>query len=155
MSASPRVTAVALSFLGGLSASVPASVSAEELRIQVITVRATNAGPCDARLEALKPRLRRVSGYRGFEMVDDVSRTVGVRSETEVPLEGGRSLKLLPKRLSEGTVQMQVRLLDGRRRLVDTNLRMQNGGTMVFGLEPESNTAEEATLFVLKASDIQ
>lgn len=151
----PRATAAVIGLLGGLAAATATPAFADELHIQVITVRASDVGQCDERLDGLRARLRRVSGYRGFELIDDVSRTVMLRSETAIRLPGGRALRLLPKRIAANVVQMQVRLLDGRRRLLDTNLRIPNGGTMVFGVGPEGGEGEEATLFVLKASDVR
>lgn len=151
-----RAAVAAFGLLGGLCVAVSAPAAADTLNIQVTTVRASDFGQCDERLNAIRTRLRRVApGYRGFEMVDDVTRVVTLRAETAIVLPGGRSLRLLPKRLADDVFQMQVRLLDGRRRLVDTNLRIPNGGTMVFGVRPETHGGEEATLFVLKASDIQ
>lgn len=154
MTSSPRAAAAVFAFglIGHVCVAAPAA--ADTLLVQVITVRASDLGPCDERLNALRTRLRRVSGYRGFEMIDDVTRTVKLRTETAIVLPGGRALRLLPKHLAGDVFQMQVRLLDGRRRLVDTNIRIPNGGTMVFGIGPEKGGGEEAMLFVLKATDI-
>ena len=155
MTGSPRAVAVVMGLVSGLTALAPAWADAGSLHVQVITVRATGVGPCDDRLVALRPRLRRVSGYRGFELVDDVTRRIPVRTESIILLPGDRVLRLLPKSFVEDVLQLQVRLLAGRRRLVDTNIRMPSGGTMVFGVGPEASAGEEATLFVLKASDIR
>ena len=156
MTGSPRTAVAVLSMVSGLCAAAPAAVLAESFNIEVMTVRATEVGPSDARLAALRPRLRRVSGYRGFELVDAVKRSLTLRSETAILLPGGRTLRLLPKKLCADFFQMQVRLLDGRRRLLDTNLRMPSGGTTVFGLgSGGADRGEEAMLFVLRASDIQ
>ena len=145
----------AFALVGGLCSVDLATARADMFHFQVMTVRATAVGPCDARLAVLRPRLRRVSGYRGFELVDDVTRVIAVRSETAILLPEGRILRVLPKSISADVFQMQVRLLDGRRRLVDTNLRMPTGGTLVVGLGPGVEAGEEATLFVLKASEIR
>ncbi len=154
MTGSPRAAVAAFGLLGGLCIAIAAPAAADTVHIQVTTVRASDLGRCDERLNAIRTRLRRVApGFRGFEMVDEISRTVALRTETAIVLPGGHSLRLLPKRLADDVYQMQVRLLDGRRRLVDTNLRIPNGGIMVFGVRPENPGGEEATLFVLKASD--
>ena len=46
---------------------------------------------------------------------------------------------------------MQVRLLEGRRRLVDTNVRLVNGGTMVFGVGRDARGGDGAVLILLHA----
>ena len=103
----------ALALVGGLCVADLPLAHAESLQFQVMTVRATGVGPCDERLVSLRPRLRRVSGYRGFELVDEVRRTIIVRSETAIRLPEGRILRVLPKSFIADVLKMQVRLSDG------------------------------------------
>lgn len=145
----PALLGAAVILAGGLSA-VPA-VEADDLDIQITTVRAAERGPCDPQLEALRPRLRRLVGYRAYQLVGDQQRRVAWRSTEAFDLGDDRTLVLLPKRMDDGRVMMQVRLLEGRRRLVDTNVRLLNGGTMVFGVGRDARGGDGALLILLRA----
>jgi hypothetical protein len=48
-------------------------------------------------------------------------------------------------------VKMQVRLLEGRRRLVDTKVGVANGGTMMFGVGRDRHLGDDALIILLKA----
>ena len=132
---------------------VAAGAGAQPLEIHVTTVRAADRGPCDPQLEAMRPRLRKLAGYRAFQLIGEQQRRVAWRNTEAFDLGDGRSLVLLPKGMSDERVMMQVRLLEGRRRLVDTNVRLVNGGTMVFGVGRDARAADGALLILLRAED--
>jgi hypothetical protein len=132
---------------------IAAGAHAQALDIQVTTVRAADSGPCDPQLEAMRPRLRKLAGYRAYQLVGEQQRRVAWRNTEAFDLGDGRSLVLLPKGMADERVMLQVRLLEGRRRLLDTNVWLVNGGTMVFGLGRDARTADGATLILLRALD--
>ncbi|HJW68590.1 MAG TPA: hypothetical protein VJ829_04450 [Candidatus Binatia bacterium] len=132
---------------------IAAGVDAQTLDIHVTTVRAADTGPCDPQLEAMRPRLRKLVGYRAYQLLGEQQRRVPWRNTEAFDLGDGGSLVLLPKGMSDERVMMQVRLLEGRRRLVATNVRLVNGGTMVFGLGRDARTADGALLILLRAED--
>lgn len=123
----------------------------ESLRIEVTAVRAGESGPSDPELVSLRPRLRRLVGYRAFRIVTREARPCEWRSETRFALPGNRHLQLLPKSVDNDVVKMQVRLLEGRRRLVDTNVGVSNGGTMMFGVGRDPQIGDAALIILLKA----
>jgi hypothetical protein len=131
--------------------TIVSGAGAQNVDIQVTTVRAADTGPCDPQLEAMRPRLRKLAGYRAYQLIGEQQRRVAWRNTEAFDLGDGRSLVLLPKGMSDQRVMMQVRLLEGRRRLVDTNVRLVNGGTMVFGVGRDSRTADGALLILLRA----
>jgi len=133
------------------AASAEAAGPAEVLRIEVTAVRAGESGPSDPALVSMRPRLRRLVGYRAFQIVGHEARPCEWRSEARFALPGDRRLQLLPKSMDDGVVKMQVRLLEGRRRLVDTNVGVANGGTMMFGVGRDSRLGGEALIILLKA----
>jgi len=141
----------------GLGVALLASVAladasaADGLRIQVTAVRAAESGPSDPQLVSLRPRLRRLVGYRAFQIVTREERPCDWRAETRFALPGGRQLQLLPKAIDGDVVKMQVRLLEGRRRLVDTNVGVMNGGTMMFGVGRDPRLGDDALIILLKA----
>jgi hypothetical protein len=101
---------------------------------------------------SLRPRLRRLVGYRAFQIVNREERPCDWRTEVRFALPGGRRLQLLPKGMDgRDVVKMQVRLLEGRRRLVDTNVGVMNGGTMMFGVGRDPRMGDDALIILLKA----
>jgi len=134
---------------------IAAGAHAQALDIHVTTVRAADSGPCDPQLEAMRPRLRKLAGYRAYQLLGEQQRRVAWRNTEQFDLGDGRSLVLLPKGMSDERVMLQVRLLEGRRRLVDTNVRLVNGGTMVFGLGRDARAGDGALLILLRAQDNQ
>jgi hypothetical protein len=145
----------ALAVLSGGPILFPTALRAETLAIQVTTVRAAAHGPCDPQLAPLRARLRRLAGYRAYQLVGEQQRRVAWRNTEAFDLGDGRSLMLLPKRMDDERVMMQVRLLEGRRRLVDTNVRLANGGTMIFGVGRDARGGDGATLILLRAEHEQ
>ena len=121
------------------------------LRIEVTAVRAAESGPSDPQLVSFRPRLRRLVGYRAFQIVTREERPCARRAEVRFVLPGDRQLQLLPKSVDDGVVRMQVRLLEGRRRLVDTNVGVMNGGTMMFGVGRDPRIGDDALIILLKA----
>jgi hypothetical protein len=133
------------------SATLAQASPPDALHVQVTAVRAAESGPSDPQLVSLKSRLRRLVGYRAFQIVSHEDRQCEWRSEARFVLPGGRKLQLLPKGLDQNVVKMQVRLLEGKRRLVDTNVGVMNGGTMLFGVGRDPRLGDDALIIVLKA----
>ncbi len=143
--------AVLAAVAGGVLLAPVLAAEAQPLAVQVTTVRASDDGICDPQLEPLRPRLRRLAGYRAYHLLRRQQRRVAWRSTESFDVGDGRSLVLLPKGMHDERIMMQVRLLDGRRRLVDTNVRLANGGTMVFGVGRDAHAADGAVLILLRA----
>jgi hypothetical protein len=131
-----------------VATTLPATVLA--LEIQVIAVHAAETGPTDPQLASLRPRLRRLVSYRSFQVVQDETRRCRQRDTEEFLLPGGRILHLVPKSMDGETILMKVRLLDDGRRLVDTDVRMRNGGTLLFGVGHDG-PGGQGLLIVLRA----
>ncbi len=113
-----------------------AAAHALALEVQITTVRASEHGPSDAQLIDLRPRLRRLVGYRSFQVVGKERRRCAV-----------------PKAMRDQAVVMSVKLMDGSRALVDTDVRLQNRGVMLFGVGQDSRAAEGALIIMLRAED--
>jgi hypothetical protein len=143
-----RLPPLTILVVGGLLLIV-ATAGAQTLDIQVMVVRAAESGPCDPQLEQMRPRLRRLAGYRAYQLLGEQQRRVAWRNTEAFDLGDGRSLVLLPKGMVDERVMMQVRLLEGRKRLVDTNVRLTNGGTMVFGVGRDARGGDGALLILL------
>ena len=148
-----EVFGAVLATLASTMLILPCTAEAQPLDIQVTTVRALEEGPCDPQLESMRPRLRHIAGYRSYHLIGEQQRRVAWRNTEAFDLGGGRSLVLLPKGMVDERVMMQVRLLEGRKRLVDTNVRLANGGTMVFGVGRDARSGDGAILILLRAQN--
>jgi hypothetical protein len=116
-------------------------------------VRAAEHGPSDAQLIALRPRLRRLVGYRSFQIVGEERRRCAWQAAQAFTIPGGRLLHVVPKGMRDQAVVMQVKLVDGRRALVDTDIRLQNRGVMLFGVDQDSHVADGALIIMLRAEE--
>jgi hypothetical protein len=145
------MVAAAVAVALAASAATALAGPPEQLRIEVTAVRAAESGPSDPELVSLRPRLRRLVGYRAFQVVNRESRPCDWRADAHFSLPGGRQLQLLPKGADDHIIKMEVRLLEGRRRLVDTNVGVMNGGTMMFGVGRDPHIGDDALIILLKA----
>jgi len=138
--------------LGLLGVALPiAAAVALGMEVQVVSVRAAERGPSDVELQPVRARLRRLVGYRSFRVVQQERRQCSWRNPAEFTIPGGRSLRVMPKGMQDEAVVMQVRLLDGRRRLIDTDVRLRNRGTMLLGVGPQAGRADGVLIIMLKA----
>jgi len=138
--------AAAVSLLGmaGLSNAVD---------VHVTSVKASARGPSDAQLLELRPRLRRLLGYRSFRIVQEQRRNCAWRTREAFIIPGGRALHVMPKTMRDEAVVMRVQLLDGRRSLVDTDVRLQNRGVMLFGVDAPTGADRGALIIMIKAEE--
>src|SRR5439155_3683874 len=109
--------------------------------------------PSDAQLVALRPRLRRLVGYRSFQVVRQERRRCSWQNVEAFKIPGGRLLHVVPKGMRDQTVMMQVKLLDRHRALVDTDVRLQNRGVMLFGVARNAPEVGGALIIMLRAED--
>ena len=130
-----------------------AATHALALEVRITTVRASERGPSDAQLVDLRPRLRRLVGYRSFQIVGEERRRCAWETSEAFALPGGRLLHVLPKGMRDQAVVMQVKLTDGSRALVDTRVRLQNRGVMLFGVDQDRRAAEGALIIMLRAEE--
>lgn len=134
------------------------TIAAGPLEIEVATVRATADGARDLNSSDplvifLRRHLKRFTVYRGFIVVRREGRPCAWRSEQAFALPGGRSLEIVPKGMEQQMVMMQVRLLDGHKRLVDTHVRLPQRGRLVFGMPRGGAEGDGAMFVVLKAGE--
>ena len=124
---------------------------AEDVMLQVVTVKARERGETDPELRPLRPRLRNLVGYRSYRMVNDQQRGCMWQVPQQFILPGGRVLLLRPERMSDQHVVMQVRLLQGDVRLIDTDVQLRNQGVMFLAMGRNGRANDGALLIMLKA----
>ncbi len=139
------------SFLAIALSLLTTAAFAEGVAVQITTVRASESGPSDVQLLELRPRLPRLVGYRSFHVVQQERRLCDWRTSEAFTIPGGRLLHVVPKAMRDQAVVMQVQLLDGRRSLVDTDVRLQNRGVMLFGVDQDAHAAGGALIIMLRA----
>jgi len=145
LSAVPRVV-----LLVALCCALAADAAvAEDVVLYVVTVKAKPNGESDPELRQLRPRLRRLVGYRSYRKVGEQQRGCDWRDTQAFRLPGGRRLELRPERMADQRVLMKVRLLQGEMRLVDTDIQLRNQGTMFLGMGRSGS--DGALLIMLKA----
>jgi hypothetical protein len=147
-----RWAAAALLGMATVLAAVPCAAGRGP-EVQVTSVRAFEHGPSDAQLIELRPRLRRLVGYRSFRIVAEEHRRCGWGTRASFTIPGGRVMHVVPKAMREQAVVMQVRLLDGTRSLIDTDVRLQNRGVMLFGVDREPHAPDGALIIMLRAEE--
>jgi hypothetical protein len=120
------------------------------LEVQITAVEASYEGPSDPRLMDMRPRLRRLVGYRAFRVLQDERRNCAWRAPAAFSLPGGRLVHVMPKGMRGDEVMMHVQVVNGPRALVDTDLRLQNRGVMLIGVDDDVQ-APGILLIMLKA----
>ena len=148
-----RAHPVAFGIAVGAVSVLVAVVAAHALEVRITTVRAAERGRSDAQLIAYRPRLRRLVGYRSFQVVGEQRRVCPWQTAAAFPIPGGRALHVFPKGMRDQAVVMQVKLLDGKRALLDTDVRLQNRGVMFFGVDQNSSLDDGALIIMLRAEE--
>jgi hypothetical protein len=127
------------------------SAAADDVTIQVLTLVGKARGRTDPELRYHRSRLRRLAGFRAYRLVSDQQIGCPWRSDQSFRLPNGRWLYLRPKRLADGRILMRVRIHDGNESLVDTDVRLDDRGTLVFGMPRDGGMGDGALLIMLKA----
>ena len=89
----------------------------------------------------------------GVQVVGMEQRRCAWQTSEVFAIPGGRMLHVVPKGMRDQAVVMSVKLMDGSRALVDTDVRLQNRGVMLFGVGQDARAAEGALIIMLRAED--
>jgi hypothetical protein len=120
--------------LAGLLAPA-ARAAAESVAVRVVTVLATNSpgATFDAQLAGYRRHLARVP-YSSFRLLRQQVRHVAWGSRASFNLPGRRSLDVRPRTPEHGGLALTVALTGaGQRRLVDTEVALQNHRVVLVG----------------------
>lgn len=111
-------------------------VCAQEIKVRVIQVRASNTGKeeVDPSLGALGERIKRRYPYRNYKRVDTSYRSGGAGDTILFPLTGGLSLTLVLKGYQDPMVEMQATVRRAGAPILNTNLRVKAGRTMIISV---------------------
>lgn len=124
--------------LGGLLVGTPADLEATDLsgRQVVVTTRivmASNQGVANlkgADTAGLRESLR-LFPYTSYRLLQHEVRPVSMAKMVEFPVPGERHLLVQPTEFKNGRVSLHVMLMQGRKILVNTALKLRDGGEFV------------------------
>jgi hypothetical protein len=85
--------------------------------------------------------------------VQDEHRRCVWGSSEAFAIPGGTLLHVVPKGMRDQAVMMQIRLVQGARALVDTDVRLQNHGVMLFSVGQGAPAGQGVLIIMVRAED--
>ncbi len=110
--------------------------NSQTVRVRIGTILATNqSDEIDSRLNAMKNQLK-VMKYRSYRLLKDETQNVSWQGNAAFDIPGGRSLLVTPQEFRNKQIALKVRLQHGDKPIVDTTVRLNNGGNFLLGGPP-------------------
>jgi hypothetical protein len=94
----------------------------------------------DPKLNAMKNQLK-VMKYRSYRLLKEETQSVPWQGNAAFDIPGGRSLVVTPQEFRNKQLALKVRLLQGDKPVVDTTVRLNNGGNFLLGGPPHEGGA--------------
>ena len=116
--------------------SVGAAESLQVVRVKIGTILASNqSDEIDPKLSGVKNQLK-VMKYRSYRLLKEETQNVAWQENAVFEIPGGRSLTVTPQELRNKQLALKVRLQHGEKPIVDTTVRLNNGGNFLLGGPP-------------------
>jgi hypothetical protein len=134
--------------------SAPAAVlAADTVYLRIGCVLASNTGQeFDQRLGELRPRFTRLFRYTSYNLVKEKREKVTMGGKMVFDIPGDRFLMVLPKEYkSDGSVLMNVVLLEGSRPIINTSVSLKKHAVFLVG-GPQNN--DGALILSIAADDV-
>lgn len=130
-----------------------AGFAGDTVSLRVGCVLASNTGQeFDQRLGELRPRFTRLFRYTSYNLVKEKREKVTMGGKMVFEIPGGRFLMVLPKEYnSDGSVLMNVVLLEGSRPIVNTAVSLKKHAIFLVG-GPQNN--DGALILSIAADDV-
>jgi hypothetical protein len=110
--------------------------NSQTVRVKIGTILATNQNDeIDPRLNAMKDQLK-VMKYRSYRLLKEETKNVSWQGNAAFDIPGGRSLLVTPQEFRNKQIALKVRLQHGDKPIVDTTVRLNNGGNFLLGGPP-------------------
>jgi hypothetical protein len=110
-----------------------AEISAQAVQIKIETILASNqSDEFDTKLAPLQRQLK-VMKYRSYRLLKEDSQTVPWQNSATFEIPGGRSLTVTAQEFRNKRLALKVGLQQGDKPLLDTTVRMNNGGNFLLG----------------------
>lgn len=126
---------LALLFLAALMLSLAGPVWAgPKFNITVKTILASQ-GPryVDPRLSDLVQELKSIFRYSSYQLLDQVSMSLGLNETGIIPLPGNRVLKIMPIRITGKRVRLRLAIHKEGRQVFETVIELLNRGSITIG----------------------
>jgi hypothetical protein len=113
----------------------------QTVRVKIGTILANNQNDeIDPKLNAMKNQLK-VMKYRSYRLLKEETQNVPWQGNAVFDVPGGRSLVVTPQEFRNKQLALKVRLQQGDKPVVDTTVRLNNGGNFLLGGPPHEGGA--------------
>jgi hypothetical protein len=115
--------------------------SSQTVRVKIGTILANNQDDeIDPKLSKMKNQLK-VMKYRSYRLLKEETQSVAWQGNAIFEIPGGRSLVVTPQEFRNKQLALKVRLQHGDTPVVDTIVRLNNGGNFLLGGPPHEGGA--------------
>jgi hypothetical protein len=132
------------SYLMILIAAYPTGAAenqSQTVRVKIGTILANNQNDeIDPKLNAMKNQLK-VMKYRSYRLLKEETQNVPWQGNAAFDIPGGRSLVVTPQEFRNQQLVLKVRLQQGDKPVVDTTVRLKDGGNFLLGGPPHEGGA--------------
>jgi hypothetical protein len=110
--------------------------SSQAVRVKIGTILANNqSDEFDPKLNTMKNQLK-VMKYRSYRLLKEDVQNVPWQGNASFEIPGGRLLVVTPQEFRNKQISLKVRLQHGDKPVVDTTVRLNNGGNFLLGGPP-------------------
>jgi hypothetical protein len=125
-----------LTFLSAAHSLKAADSSSQTVRVKIGTILASNqTDEFDPRLNTMRNQLK-VMKYRSYRLLKEDIQNVPWQGNASFDIPGGRSLLVTPQEFRNKQISLKIRLQHGDKPVVDTTVRLNNGGNLLLGGPP-------------------
>jgi hypothetical protein len=108
----------------------------QTVRVKIGTILANNqSDDIDPKLNAIRNQLK-VMKYRSYRLLKEETQSVPWQGNAAFDIPGGRSLIVTPQEFRNKQLALKVHLQHGDKPIVDTTVRLKNGGNFLLGGPP-------------------
>ena len=133
--------------------SYPTAVLAQGATVNImvdVLEASEKAGGIDPNLAHLRGRiLKSPLKYQSYRNLASTARTIPIGSKEVITflLEKNLSLEITPKRVDKRTVSLTVKIWEGKKLILDTDLSLARKGTVIIGAP--ASTEYQALIFAI------
>lgn len=93
----------------------------------------------DHRVTAMNPGFNRLFPYSSFRLLNEERQAVPWGGKVRLNISATRYVVVVPREIKNQRVLMRVRLIDGKRSLLDTTVSLRDRGTLLVGGPSETD----------------
>jgi hypothetical protein len=125
-----------LTFFSAAHSLKAADSSSQTVRVKIGTILASNqTDEFDPRLNTMRNQLK-VMKYRSYRLLKEDIQNVPWQGNASFDIPGGRLLLVTPQEFRNKQISLKIRLQHGDKPVVDTTVRLNNGGNLLLGGPP-------------------